>query len=119
LINPTEDTPYSVSVSKGTLGCHATDSVYIQVEDCSVSIADDKDADKNFIVMPNPSNGKIFLQGFEGSKRIIVYDIRGEEVFQTNEQIKSIDLAVLCDGVYLLCADFGKMTIKRKLVLIK
>jgi hypothetical protein len=121
-IIPSQNETYSVRVALGVSGCHTTDSVYVSVIDssyCHVSIDEDLNSDNNFLAIPNPSSGKIFLQGIDYFQSVEVYDVKGEKVWHQSGSEKIIDLSELGDGLYLLSVNSGENIFRRKIVLLK
>lgn len=74
--------------------------------------------DLNFY--PNPvTNGKIYITSKNASvKEIVIYDVLGKRVLQTNLSVnsKEVNVSALNPGVYIIKITEGEATATRKLI---
>ncbi|MES2573901.1 MAG: T9SS type A sorting domain-containing protein [Bacteroidota bacterium] len=67
---------------------------------------------------PNPvSNGKVFVTSKNDSdKEIIIFDVLGKKVLQTNISSRELNVSNLSPGVYIIKINEGEATATRKLI---
>ncbi len=116
IFSPPQTGIYSVQVYD-TSGCRAADSVLITVINCGNGI--NETAADAWSMVPNPTTGRVILQGAENMRSVTVYDTKGEKVLGMEGYCREIDLSDLSDGVYLVSVVMDKGTVSRRVVLLK
>jgi hypothetical protein len=68
---------------------------------------------------PNPvSNGKVYITSKLGlDKEIVIFDILGKVVLQTNLTSKELNVSSLSPGIYMIRIKEGEITATRKLII--
>jgi uncharacterized repeat protein (TIGR03803 family) len=105
---------YTVKVSNGN-GGYSTSAPYSYSISTVIPIVNENN---NIVIIPNPSNGifQLNTQNIEVS-RIIIYNVLGEIIYQTENQISEIDLSVHPKGVYFMEVYTQNQVFKRKLII--
>ncbi len=84
-------------------------------DDCMLGTNDFKTY--NIQVYPNPVSNTLYLDNVENVKldRIVIYDVLGKKVFETNEHRDRLDLTHLDTGIFFvnIYAKDGKMLVER------
>jgi hypothetical protein len=67
---------------------------------------------------PNPvSNGKIYITSKTTlEKEILIFDVLGKKVLQTNTTSKEVNISTIPPGVYIIKISEGDTTATRKLI---
>ena len=76
-------------------------------------------AELNYHVYPNPSNGKVFVSGYESAGNTDIFDLNGRKVFRIPAGAHSADLSSLDAGLYLYRMDTPQGQLSGKILLSK
>lgn len=76
-------------------------------------------AELNYHVYPNPSNGKVFISGYESAGNTEIFDLNGRRVFQIAAGASNADLSRLDAGVYIYRMETPKGQVSGKILLNK
>ncbi len=94
----------------------SNNQLYSIISSGNSSVKENSETNK-FLVYPNPSNGKIFIDGKASNKaRIKIYNVLGEEVLSL-DYTDSISLEFLPKGIYWLNIIDDKQKLTSKIVL--
>ena len=61
---------------------------------------------RQLTVFPNPASEKLTISSKQSAEKIVVMDITGRAVFQTNTNAAEVDVSSLACGMYLLRVEF-------------
>ena len=67
-------------------------------------------------IYPNPTTGKVTIDGLREGSQVMVYDLNGQLVIEQNEGETDVDLSSELNGVYLLMIDVKGKTSFHRLV---
>jgi len=71
---------------------------------------------RGIVVYPNPSTGILHVDSQEDIHGIILYDLRGKEVYRIGRETTSIDISSLPSGIYVLVANVSSGPVVTKVV---
>ncbi len=124
IVTPDQDTVYSVLVSDEFSSDEAL--VSVSVEDCSEVVTSPNENEFEFLISPNPASSyaHIDLSGLYEVSSILVYDLLGKQVYNSNldnqngESVrKTIDVSSFNSGLYLVKLKTKDSEITKKLVI--
>lgn len=113
LVQPDSTTTYSV-IGTTNEGCEGEDSVVVRV---LVSSGIATTGENTVILYPNPTGGALQIIAKKEILRVVVLDVKGDEMFSTSEE--NLNLDALSVGVYFCSIHFvdgtsvGRKIIKR------
>jgi len=76
-------------------------------------------AELNYHVYPNPSNGKVYISGYQGCGRTELFDLNGRMVFSIPAGAATADLSILDNGLYLYRMETPQGYVSGKIMLNK
>ena len=108
-----------LTVSSGYCSSSRIDTSYIRIEPCP-GISESRD--QEFILSPNPSDGRIFIdKNSHAFTRITVFDVTGKQCFITDSpavrQHEFLDLSSLPEGLYLAVIQSGSNVSSKRFVI--
>ena len=101
----------------------STTSTYNGFTQCVVptSLNDVSALENNLLIYPNPNNGIFRLQlnndvQQNEVRKILIYNIQGDLIFQTEHYQSNIEIKNIAKGIYLMQIQFAKNQLTKKLV---
>ncbi len=93
------------------------DRIIYYYSDLNIGISEEMT--KEFVVYPNPTNGKLLVLNDTGIKlyKVRIYNQLGQLVMYKNKIPNSIDLSTLNEGFYIVEFESENMRIRRKIIL--
>jgi len=70
----------------------------------------------DFTIYPNPTNGTLHIVSSDRIESIVIYNIQGQQILQTDYLCEKMDVSTLSNGVYVLQAYGDKGVITRKFI---
>jgi endoglucanase len=84
---------------KNSIGLKGLENNEELLESNNIKISDQKD---EVIIFPNPVRRELFFKNLKEKSKIVIYNLNGQEVFNTKTSTESINIQHLPTGSYLL-----------------
>ena len=117
---PSKTTMYIVTFSDTSIkySCQTrTDTVVVEVKDCSVGVEESRNHEIEISIYPNPTSGIIHIKIEQGQiETVELWDLSGQKL-QNTQHDNTIDISNCASAMYILCITLENgATIYRKVI---